>query len=680
MITSETKTATAPNSILEKYLREKKELIQVLKNLKKEGIIPLHFKGKKYDEQTVEKLINDFDKEEFTISVCGQIKAGKSSFLNHLLFQDKTILPADDTPWTAKLTTIRYGSKDEAQVTFYSQKDWNEIKEQELKDPDTGEINTYYEMFLKADVDQSALKGIFETEYIHTEKKITRNVPLANLREYVAKGGKFTPFVNQVDISVNNEMAKGVTFVDTPGINDQNVFRSRVTEDWINKSSAVIYLFYTGQALAKADYDFIDIHLRSIPSSTLLFVLTKADTSNDYEGAQKHVEYAMREDKELKARNFLPDSKKVYPISTLCSVLDYKLKNDLTLNEDEQFHLNRIQRKCPNLLEEKGRIPEMVEAIQTHLMKDKGTYILNKYRETVKDIFQTKIDFFKSEINALDQKLGGIEGSATELKIKKEKHEKTINSIESIKNVYIPKTARLQTELENIITIELNKLARGTSKNTLVECHESYKENSSINNYRNIAGAKIKRNIELTLERINEKIESLDLSGKVKSFEEKFLSEIRGLLDKELENKLDFAIVEPLSIHNSLSQLRLDKMEPKNLEKTCGKYWWLKQNKKDVVSKINNEINKVIKSYFENHIAEPLHGHIWNKVDHFVRQTSENITYELDKLLEDIEDIQANSTEKEIQLKEVKTKLKISLEKKEETEKKYSQINHFLNY
>ena len=42
------------------------------------------------------------------IGVVGQVKAGKSSFLNSLLFDGESVLPKASTPMTAGLTVLEY--------------------------------------------------------------------------------------------------------------------------------------------------------------------------------------------------------------------------------------------------------------------------------------------------------------------------------------------------------------------------------------------------------------------------------------------------------------------------------------------------------------------------------------------------------------------------------------------
>ena len=52
--------------------------------------------------------VSDFyrDERKLNIGVVGQVKAGKSSFLNTLLFSGKEVLPKAATPKTATLTKM----------------------------------------------------------------------------------------------------------------------------------------------------------------------------------------------------------------------------------------------------------------------------------------------------------------------------------------------------------------------------------------------------------------------------------------------------------------------------------------------------------------------------------------------------------------------------------------------
>ena len=58
------------------------------------------------------------------IGIIGQVKAGKSSFLNALLFDGKDFLPHAATPMTAALTRLEYAEKLRSEFDFYTPKEW----------------------------------------------------------------------------------------------------------------------------------------------------------------------------------------------------------------------------------------------------------------------------------------------------------------------------------------------------------------------------------------------------------------------------------------------------------------------------------------------------------------------------------------------------------------------------
>ncbi|MGN0009828.1 MAG: dynamin family protein, partial [Marinilabiliaceae bacterium] len=59
------------------------------------------------------------------IGIVGQVKAGKSSFLNSLFFNGDNVLPRASTPMTAGLTVLEYGEENVFTVDYYSQTEWN---------------------------------------------------------------------------------------------------------------------------------------------------------------------------------------------------------------------------------------------------------------------------------------------------------------------------------------------------------------------------------------------------------------------------------------------------------------------------------------------------------------------------------------------------------------------------
>ena len=61
------------------------------------------------------------------IGIVGEVKAGKSSFLNSLIFDGDQVLPKAATPMTAALTKINYSENPIAKIHYYTKDDWDGI-------------------------------------------------------------------------------------------------------------------------------------------------------------------------------------------------------------------------------------------------------------------------------------------------------------------------------------------------------------------------------------------------------------------------------------------------------------------------------------------------------------------------------------------------------------------------
>ena len=88
-------------------------------------------------KEIIERMRND----TLTIAVIGQMKSGKSTFLNAFLFRD-TVLPA----LSAALSVITYGEKEEVIADFYSVEEWEEIERKALLNEDEPDIKAAKEL------------------------------------------------------------------------------------------------------------------------------------------------------------------------------------------------------------------------------------------------------------------------------------------------------------------------------------------------------------------------------------------------------------------------------------------------------------------------------------------------------------------------------------------------------
>lgn len=89
---------------------------------KKQQLISIAQKAADYgwiDANRKKEIIDKINADVLTIGVIGQMKCGKSTFLNSFVFEDD-VLPAAVTPMTAALSVITYGEQKKIVAEFYN--------------------------------------------------------------------------------------------------------------------------------------------------------------------------------------------------------------------------------------------------------------------------------------------------------------------------------------------------------------------------------------------------------------------------------------------------------------------------------------------------------------------------------------------------------------------------------
>ncbi len=155
---------------LTQKLNEISEMLEFGKELiPEDAIVKFQDASQGLDKQ-LEEIVQEG--RELRLGIVGQVKAGKSSFLNALLFDGQDILPKAPTPMTAALTRISYSETPKAKIVFYSENDWDSIKKFALKYDETlGKLyNEYEEKFAKEKEDKKLLRN----NVVATRKKMSQ--------------------------------------------------------------------------------------------------------------------------------------------------------------------------------------------------------------------------------------------------------------------------------------------------------------------------------------------------------------------------------------------------------------------------------------------------------------------------------------------------------------------------
>ena len=447
--------------MLEIFEKNKDELIKIYGELIENKAINLN----NINEETLKEKSLNLQKEEFILAVAGQIKAGKSTLLNALIFGND-ILPSDDTPYTAKITEIRYGSDKKLKAIFYTKDEWQELKN-EITEIDDKKVN-YFKNFIEPDIKNSS--------YIKFLNQ-TKEDDISNLKEYVAKGGVYTPFVKSVEIYYPAEILKSLVVVDTPGTNDPNIFRSKITLDWIKRCDAAIYATYAGRAFDESDIKFINEYLLSLENSKRIVAINKIDVLRNFDEAKELLENNKKN--ETYQKTVFNEASSFVFTAGLYALLDEKEKNGFSLNEDELWYKDEANAE----FWQNNGLNELKNLISDKIIQNKGKDLLVSHINFIKNAFEKKEVFLNTEINALETKISQNQkskdeiskalGEVTNFRIKLDEVQKKF--IYSIRNNLAQKIKNLNKNIDR----EFNDI-----KNTLA---------SKINNYRRIT--ELKNNI-----------------------------------------------------------------------------------------------------------------------------------------------------------------------------------------
>ena len=260
----------------------------------------------RFEVESLKKTMSMDETEANTlkIGVVGAMKAGKSSFLNMLLFGGKGILPRASTPMTAALTRIVYSNKgNRANVHYYTEQDWQKIEEYDkryrdglddayskyckqieienehrqrsnsmsgmgavptpLKTAITKQCfeQTNYRKNCKSEFEIGAHELVLgmESSAVGLRERLGSSDPIEGddlttlLADYVGANGRYTPIVNYVELEIEHPDLEGVEIVDMPGLGDPIVSRCRVTKEFVKQCDVVLYLSTCNQFITDRD-------------------------------------------------------------------------------------------------------------------------------------------------------------------------------------------------------------------------------------------------------------------------------------------------------------------------------------------------------------------------------------------------------------------------------------------
>lgn len=197
----------------------------------------------------------EHDQQTLNIAIMGQVKAGKSSFLNALLFDGKPVLPTAATPKTANLTRISYGKIPALEIEYYSKEEWNEIEKLAQEKDESEAVKVAKELVEMVSTAQINVQEVLEQQTKRIESSFIDDL-VNTLNQYTGNNGQYTALVKMARLYLPNDELKGFDIIDTPGMNDPVISRTQKTKEEMARCDVVFFLSRASQFL-----DQSDIHL-----------------------------------------------------------------------------------------------------------------------------------------------------------------------------------------------------------------------------------------------------------------------------------------------------------------------------------------------------------------------------------------------------------------------------------
>jgi len=438
---------------------------QILRGLKEyEGFFSrdyyLDFEAK---SQGLREKIEESMKEGrlLKIGIVGEIKAGKSSFLNSLIFDGEDLLPKASTPMTAALTKISYAENNSAKIVFYGQKDWERIEtlaseydaclddrynayleqvsnnnmlrenkqipkdREEYKKICNEDIPIQYRSCREL-VDISKKSSVDIYECLGKERIIDCDNFTKDLSEYIGADGKYTAIVKHVELGMKNELLADIEIIDTPGMNDPIVSRGETTKKFLQNCDVVFLLSYCGQFLTQEDISFMIETLPREGVKNIAIIGSKLDSgvldNSKFKEFEKAVAYSKRlYDEQAKSnieKGMLDDSKReillkikesLPPVYTSSLMYDIakKRKKGLPLAEYEENIIEQCKKRFEGFSEDEKYLIKLsgivkVRSEKLKQIKEQKDIIIEEKNKTIvedsKDSLRSILGYIKTQV------------------------------------------------------------------------------------------------------------------------------------------------------------------------------------------------------------------------------------------------------------------------------------------
>ena len=281
---------------LEPFLRRSRELRQALVKIGKIG--------DKATNRTARRLHHQLKHAEPSITMIGQVKAGKTSLVNAMVGVPD-LLPADVNPWTSVVTSLHLNphvtpEDNRASFRFFDIEEWSRLLDRggrigelasragaedelekvraqviEMREKSRARLGDKFELLLGQQHDY----GYFDSELI--ERYVCLGDDFEDDHETSQAQGRFADITKSAEIFLHRpEMPTPLCIRDTPGVNDTFMIREQITIRAIRESRICVVVLAAHQALSSVDMALIRL-IANVKSREVIIAVNRCDELSD---------------------------------------------------------------------------------------------------------------------------------------------------------------------------------------------------------------------------------------------------------------------------------------------------------------------------------------------------------------------------------------------------------------
>lgn len=250
-----------------------------------------------------QKLVKQLRSFEASITMIGQIKAGKTSLVNAMAGRPN-LLPADVNPWTSVITSLHLNTPmaqgaPRASFQFFDQDEWDHLVENGGR---IGELSSR----AGADEEMNKVREQIGQMYEKTRARLGRKFEMLLgqrhnyaemdddlMQRYVCMGDDFDEISQAeqqgrfADITKSADLYMEAPFLpmplcirDTPGVNDTFMMREQITIKALRDSRICVVVLSAHQALSSMDMGLIRL-ISNVKSREIVIFVNRVDELSD---------------------------------------------------------------------------------------------------------------------------------------------------------------------------------------------------------------------------------------------------------------------------------------------------------------------------------------------------------------------------------------------------------------